>query len=70
MLHRAAPLTRARVEHALDLLAGIIATSSEEDAAAVAPIYDRLERELEAMPRDDIRARARARLAAAAAGAP
>lgn len=64
MPHPARPLTRARVAHALDLLAGIIADSSEEDAAIVAPIYDRLERELEAMPRESIQERARARLAA------
>ncbi len=57
------PLTRQRVEHALVLLAGIIAHSSEEDAATVAAIYDRLEVELAAIDRDDIRARARARLA-------
>lgn len=58
-------ITRARIERALDVLAGIIAASGEEDARTVAPIYDRLERELAAMDRDhDVRARARARLAA------
>lgn len=55
------PLTRQRVEHALQLLAGIVAESSEERAALLAPIYDRLERELAAM--DDIVRRARERLA-------
>lgn len=47
------PLTRQRVEHTLDLLAGIIAGRKPEDAARFAPIYDRLERELAAMPEDD-----------------
>lgn len=56
------PMTRVRVEHALQLLAGIVAESSEEDAAIVAPIYDRLENELAAMGRADVRERARARL--------
>ena len=58
------PITRERVEKALNVLAGIVARSNPEDAAAVAPIYDRLERELAAMDRDDIRTRARARLCA------
>lgn len=57
------PVTRARVEHALDLLAGIIAGFSAEDAARVAPIYERLERELAAMD-NDVQTRARARLIA------
>jgi hypothetical protein len=61
------PLTRQRVSHALDLLAGIIAGRRPEDAARFAPIYDRLERELAAMPLDDIQTRARARLAASEA---
>lgn len=58
------PITRERVENALTVLAGIIASRNAEDAATLAPIYDRLERELEAMARVDIRDRARARLAA------
>lgn len=58
------PLTRQRVEHALGLLAGIIVGSNDEDAAALAPVYARLERELAEMgDSDDIRIRARMRLA-------
>lgn len=55
-------ITRERVENALNILARVIARRSAEDAARAAPIYDRLERELEAMD-NDIQARARARLA-------
>ena len=58
------PITRERVENALNILADVIARRSPEDAARAAPIYDRLERELAAMERDGIQARARARLAA------
>ena len=56
------PITRERVENALNILADVIARRSPEDAARAAPIYDRLERELKAME-NDIQARARARLA-------
>lgn len=68
MIHPAhQPLTRQRVEHALQLLAGIIASRSAEDAAPLAPLFDRLETELAVMDRTDIRERARARLAQFAA---
>jgi hypothetical protein len=57
-------VTRERVERALDALAGIIASRNAEDAATLAPLYDRLERELAAFDRGaDVQARARARLA-------
>ncbi len=56
------PITRARIENALDILAGIIATSNDADVTQLAPMYDRLERELTII--DDIRARAAVRLAA------
>lgn len=70
MIHPAQkPITRERVESALMVLAGIIASRNAEDAATLAPIYDRLERELAAMPVMDIRERARARLAGAGATA-
>lgn len=60
MIHPAQqPITRERIESALMGLAGIIASRNDEDAAILAPIYDRLERELGRM---DIRERARARL--------
>lgn len=58
-------ITAQRIETALLVLAGIIARRDSEVAAKLAPIYDRLERELEALQRDDIRARALRRLAAA-----
>lgn len=57
------PMTRDRVENALNILARVIAERGPEDAARAAPIYDRLERELEAME-NDIQSRVRARLAA------
>lgn len=57
------PMTRERVENALNVLAGVIAQSSPEDVVKMAPIYERLERELEAM-QNDVRSRALARLAA------
>lgn len=52
------PVTRERIEGALDALAEIIASRSPEDAAALAPIYERLERELAAF---GVQARVRAR---------
>lgn len=58
-------ITARRIENALLVLAGIIAWSDADAARKLAPIYDRIERELEALQRDDIRARALHRLAAA-----
>lgn len=46
------PVTRERIDGALDALAGIIASRSPEDAATLAPIYDRLERELGPLSRE------------------
>lgn len=58
-------ITRARIENALDILAGIIRACNDEDAATLAPIYDRLENELAAMDRShDIKSRVDARLSA------
>lgn len=65
MTTRQQPLTPQRVEHALLLLAQIIASRDAVVAARLEPIYDRLERELVAMRRDDIRARAQRLLAMA-----
>ena len=58
------PLTRARVEHALFLLATIISTRDEASAARLEPIYEWVERELEMMKEDSIQERARRRIAA------
>jgi excisionase family DNA binding protein len=56
------PLTRERVEHALTLLAEIIASSTADRAATIAPIYERLESELAAFDSAaNVQARARAR---------
>lgn len=52
-------MSRERVERALLLLAEIIGQRSPDDAAVLAPIYDRLERELAAMDRSDVVARAK-----------
>ena len=58
----ARPVTRERIERALDVLAGIIASGGPADAAALAPIYDRLERELAAFDKGaEVQARARTR---------
>ena len=46
------------------LLAEIISQRDDATAALMEPIYNRLERELETMPHDDVRERARKRLAA------
>jgi predicted DNA-binding transcriptional regulator AlpA len=65
---QAGPVTRERVENALTVLAGIIASSTAEDAATTAPLYQRLERELDAFDKAaDVQARARARIASGAA---
>ncbi len=62
------PITRERVENALNILADVLARRSPEDAARAAPIYERLERELAAIDAaNDVRLRARMRLAALSA---
>ncbi len=58
-------ITAQRIEDALLVLATIIAARDDAFADRIRPVYDRLEREFEACKRDDVRARARARLAAA-----
>ena len=67
MTHASAqlPVTAERIERGLLQLARIIADVNQAEALQLAPIYDRLERELEAMTTNDVRSRALRRLAAA-----
>ena len=59
----AEPMTAERIERALLALAVIIASRSEKDAGTLAPIYDRLERELAAyQERRDVVSRAHQRI--------
>ncbi len=55
-------MTPERVERATLLLAVIISQRSPEDAAVLAPIFDRLERELDGMQNSDVKLKAQRRI--------